>query len=216
MSIELMLDWGVPVVAGLGLLLLAFLHRRDKRAGKHQGLLGGRPGRHRGVFAWDRVTNPLFKYRGLGGFHRGRYVEDPSWRLGRVKLPAKKGMTQLADGSIVFNGTVTLGNKFDPDVGVVTLFPPAGMVTVPPLIVPGVVPGQPPEWSSENIQKLAEFYQRESCERAVREVVQDELASTPVWTGLRYGSWGDLAHDRADSLDLCVAVETGDSGSQVA
>lgn len=70
-----------------------------------------------------------------------------------------------------------------------TLTPDDGLLTIPALMRP------------------------EPDETAIRDIVRDELASTPVYTALRYedygrtGQWGDVTIDLADEAPVCTTVE---------
>lgn len=114
------------------------------------------------------------------GQHRGEYVEKPEWKPSPWK--------QLDNGILIWNRPVTLkiGNAVPTGVATLSLTPDDGALTIPALIGPARVPG----------------------EEEIREYINHELCSTPIFTGLKYGRFGDSDFDMADSAPLCVTAKT--------
>lgn len=118
------------------------------------------------------------------GRHRGKYQPKASWS----PQPDEKTFGDY----FIWNGSCTISNVFsdsDPPMMTATLEVPEGLCTIPALT------GHPDE-------------------QEVRDIVQDELAATPIYTGIRYGGFGDLDIDRADNSDLRLTVSTWLPGDQ--
>lgn len=112
------------------------------------------------------------------GQHRGEYVEKPEWRAPVETEWASPPWTQLSNGTLLWDDNITISNVV-----------PRGSLTIPALLGP---PGPPDVPGEEEI----------------REYINHELCSTPIFTGLKYGGFGDSDFDRADSAPLCITAKT--------
>lgn len=147
-------------------------------------------GRHRGKF---RLGIPWPRGIRTHGFHRGEYVEKPEWKTPRPKLTRTRWYGNwgiVDDGSLRFMGTITLPSAAPIESGVaVVVTPNDGAANLPALI-------EDPEAREEEI----------------RHVVQGELASTPIYSGLRFGRFGDSHFDIAEPAPVCPPVADESAG----
>lgn len=151
-------------------------------------------GRHDGRYCGD-----VPRFAGvLGGVHRGEYVENPEWRMPRPRW--RKPGWQIKDGYLEWGGSVHIGNvAHQSEVATLTLTPTGGLTEMPAITLPQGSLG-PDEALSE--------------EQRIRDIVNAELAATPIYTGVKYGrvgSWGDVTIDRTDTVAVRPVVEDGSS-----
>jgi hypothetical protein len=155
--------------------------------------LGRTKGRHRGRFEyprrWPGVVNT--------GLHRGKYMEKPEWIT-------HKGGTTVPKGWMVWNGKVTLPMATTHSA-VLTLSPSEGLNTLPALIGPDPVVLEP-------AMELVRARQEDQRKQEIRDLIDNELAATPIYTGMRYGRFGDSDIDRADREPVCPPVADGGPG----
>lgn len=118
--------------------------------------------------------------RGLDGQHHGEYVEKPQWR--------KKKPDTLLGNSLIWQGTVASNIVPQLDVATIDSFwltPPENAIATLPILIGG----------PDN-------------ESYIRDIVNDELNATPIYTGIKYGRFGDSDIDLADPEPLCITVST--------
>lgn len=144
-------------------------------------------GRHDGIYGWK-----LPSWAGVTeGVHRGEYVPKSEWFRPRPRLPWKRGL-QIEDGNLVWEGVTYIAPCTAENLGsaFITITPDAGVINIPAFT-------QGPDEDAAQEQRI-------------RDIVNDELASTPVYSALRfedYGRFGDSSFDRADPAPVCTVVE---------
>jgi hypothetical protein len=162
-----------------------------------------RKGRHRGVFPkrhWLELTGGGYLLRdeieakGVTR-HRGKYVEKPEW-----KRPGPPWFI-TPQGNLIYTGKVTF-RPLAPQNGVATLtMTPSGGIASLPALIGGPVGEPPPVITTDTCQRIQAHLEAQR-EQEIRDVVNDELNSTPIYTGLRYAGVGGNDTD----ISGCSAV----------